>query len=235
MGAQEKSRLLAPHLCPFCVLLLFTLVSIGADELSKSFDYSERMCSAAGKMRGYRTLRVMVAALQDAQRLSLWKNIMSAFYSTLKISPLFIRLPFIVWVFGVTLLLLASPRHALTQPSFMDNFRKVMDRPGDLTRPLQQARLAKDLPSALESLPAMLRNSGIEVIPKTPGTEVRLGAKMVPVEGQVWWKHFEGAKQRPWIDVIEFKDEESAKRIFDQRGQWHSGAKFPDYFVFTTL
>jgi len=124
------------------VLLLFTLVSIGADELSKSFDYSERMCSAAGKMRGYRTLRVMVAALQDAQRLSLWKNIMSAFYSTLKISPLFIRLPFIVWVFGVTLLLLASPRHALTQPSFMDNFRKVMDRPGDLTRPLQQARLA---------------------------------------------------------------------------------------------
>ncbi|MGA2607069.1 MAG: S41 family peptidase [Terriglobia bacterium] len=160
---------------------------------------------------------------------------MSAFFSTTKVRPLFIRLPFIVWVFGVTLTLLTSPTHAQTQPSFMDNFRKVMDRPGDLTRPLQQARLAKDLPSALESLPAMLRNSGIEVIPKTPGTEVRLGAKMVPVEGQVWWKHFEGAKQRPWIDVIEFKDEESAKRIFDQRGQWHSGAKFPDYFVFTTL
>jgi C-terminal processing protease CtpA/Prc len=58
---------------------------------------------------------------------------------------------------------------------------------------------------------------------------------MVPVEGDLWWKHFEGAKQRPWIDLIEFKDEESAKRVFDQRGQWHSGAKFPDYFVFTTL
>ena len=100
---------------------------------------------------------------------------MSAFFSTTKVRPLFIRLPFIVWVFGVTLTLLTSPTHAQTQPSFMDNFRKVMDRPGDLTRPLQQARLAKDLPSALESLPAMLRNSGIEVIPKTPGTEVRLG------------------------------------------------------------
>jgi len=186
-------------------------------------------------MRGYRTLRVMVAALLDAQRLSLWKNIMSAFYSTSKISPLFIRLPFIVWVFGVTLLLLASPTHAQTQPSFMDNLRKVMDRPGDLTRPLQQARLAKALPSALESLPAMPRNSGIEVVSEAPGTEVLLGAKMVPVEGQVWWKHFEGTKQRPWIDVIEFKDEESAKRIFDRRRQWYSGAKFPDYFVFTTL
>jgi hypothetical protein len=57
----------------------------------------------------------------------------------------------------------------------MDNFGKVTDRPADLTRPPQRARLAKDLPSALESLPAMLRNSGIEVIPKTPGTEVRLG------------------------------------------------------------
>lgn len=143
---------------------------------------------------------------------------MSAFYSTSKISPLFIRLPFIVWVFGVTLLLLASPTHAQTQPSLMDNLRKVMDRSGDLTRSLQQARLAKALPSALESLPAMLRNSGIEVVSETPGTEVRLGTKMVPVEGQVWWKHFEGTKQRPWIDVIEFKDEESAKRIFDQRG-----------------
>jgi carboxyl-terminal processing protease len=160
---------------------------------------------------------------------------MSAFYSRTKIRPLFIRLRVIVWVLGVTLSLLASPTDAQDQPSFMDNFRKVTDRPVDLTRPLQQARLAKDLPSALESLPAMLRNSGVGVVSKTPGTEVRLGAKLVPVEGQVWWKHFEGEKQRPWIDVIEFKEGESAKRIFDQRGQWHSGVKFPDYFVFTTL
>lgn len=117
----------------------------------------------------------------------------------------------------------------------MDNFRKVIDRPGDLIRPLQQARLAKDLQSAFENLPAILRNSGIEVASKTAGPQIRLGVKMVPVEGQLWWKHFEGAKQRPWIDLIEFKNEESAKRVFGQRGQWHSGAKSPDYFVFTTL
>ena len=93
---------------------------------------------------------------------------MSAFSSTTKIRPLFICLPFISWVLGVRLLLLASPTHAQDQPSFMGNFRKVMGRPADFTRPLQRARLAKDLPSAIESLPAMLGDSGVEVVSKAP-------------------------------------------------------------------
>jgi C-terminal processing protease CtpA/Prc len=117
----------------------------------------------------------------------------------------------------------------------MENFKKVTDRPVELTRPLLQARLAKDLPSALESLPAMLRNCGVAVAPMTPGSQIRLGAKMVPVEGQLWWKHFEGANQRPWIDVIQFKDDQSAKGVFGQRRQWHSGATYPDFFVFITI
>lgn len=138
-------------------------------------------------------------------------------------------------LFVITLLVLGPRADAQGQVTFMDNFQKVCDRPADLTRPLRQARLANNLPGALENLVAMLRNSGVEVAPATPGPQVRLGAKMVPVEGQVWWKHFEGAKQHPWIDVIEFKDEESAKRAFDQRRQWHSGTTAPDYFVFITL
>jgi C-terminal processing protease CtpA/Prc len=100
---------------------------------------------------------------------------------------------------------------------------------------LQQARLAKDLLGALETLPAKLGSFRIGVAPTPPGSQVRLGAKLVPLEGQLWWKHFEGGKERPWIDVIEFKDAESAKRVFDQRGQWHSGAKLADYSAFITL
>jgi hypothetical protein len=135
----------------------------------------------------------------------------------------------------ITLSALASPASVPGQVSFWDNFRKVMDRTADLIPSLQKERLAKDLPAALENLPAMLRNSGIEVALATAGPQVRLGAKMVPVEGQLWWKHFEGAKQRPWVDAIEFKDEESAKRVFDLRRQMFSGNAMPDHTSFIAL
>jgi C-terminal processing protease CtpA/Prc len=81
----------------------------------------------------------------------------------------------------------------------------------------------------------MLRKSRIDVAEGPPGSQLRIGAKMLPADGQVSWTHFEGAKQRPWIDVIEFKDEESAKRVFDQGRQWRSGARTPNYMVFTTI
>jgi carboxyl-terminal processing protease len=152
-------------------------------------------------------------------------------YSTLALLRGF-RSPMLLIAAG---LIFVRPTKLPGQVSFMDNFRKVTDVPADLTHPLQQARLTKDLPGALERLPAKLSNSRIDVAPTRPGSQVRLGAKLVPVEGQLWWKHFEGAKRRPWIDVIEFKDAESAQRVFDQRGQWHSGAKFADYSVFITL
>jgi C-terminal processing protease CtpA/Prc len=142
-----------------------------------------------------------------------------------------------VWwlALGLFVVALGLPADAQGQVTFTDNFQKVMDRTADLIPTLQNERLAKDLPGALEKLPAMLRKAGIEVGAVTPGSQIRLGAKMVPVEGQLWWKHFEGTKQCPWVDVIAFGDEESAKRVFDLRRQGHSGYYSPDHMSFITL
>lgn len=135
----------------------------------------------------------------------------------------------------MTLAVSALPAAEHGQIGFLDNMQKVIDRTGDFIPPLQNARLVKDVPTALESLPARLRNSGIEVDAVTPGAQVRLGAKMVPVDGYVWWKHFEGAKQRPWVDVIEFKDDTSAKRVFDLRRQMYSGNAFANHTSLVSL
>lgn len=138
---------------------------------------------------------------------------------------------------GLFVVALGPPAYALDQASFIDNWIKVFDETTNLTLTLQKARLAKDLPAALENLPAKLRGSGIEVSRVTPGSQVRLGAKMVPVEGQLWWEHFEGANQRPFVDVIEFKDEALAKRVYDRRWPTTFGMNSPQgtYTVIVTL
>jgi C-terminal processing protease CtpA/Prc len=136
---------------------------------------------------------------------------------------------------GLFVVALGLPADAQDQVSFIDNWIKVFDGSANLSLTLQKARLAKDLPAALENLPAKLHGSGIEVSRVTPGFQVRLGAKMVPVEGQLWWEHFEGAKQRPFVDVIEFKDEASAKRAYDRRWPITCGGSFANYSIFVTL
>jgi len=135
----------------------------------------------------------------------------------------------------VTLALATVPGRADTGSSYMDNFRKICDQPLSLIEFLRSARLAEDLSSGSRYVPNALREIGFEVVTQPVGKEIRIGAKRMPVEGHLFWAHFETSDQRPWVDFIEFESEEACKAVFDKRRQWHSGRTYPEYFSFITI
>ena len=120
-------------------------------------------------------------------------------------------------------------------PTYMDNFHKIVERPAAMIDFLRNGPLDGDLEGAALRLPEALRAAGFAVTEKSPGTEIRLGGKTVPVEGHLVWKRFEAPGGRPWIDLLEFETEAACRALMGQRGQWHSGVTRPDSFHFFTI
>jgi carboxyl-terminal processing protease len=128
-----------------------------------------------------------------------------------------------------------TPDPEPTAPTYMDNFRKIVDQPLPMIEFLQEGPLDGDLDSAALRLPEELSTAGFPVEEKTPGPEIRIGGKTVPVEEHVAWKHFETTGGGTWIDLLEFESEAACRELMGRRGQWHSGATWPDSFRFFTI
>ena len=133
-----------------------------------------------------------------------------------------------------TLAFATVPGRADFTPAYMDNFEKICHQPLILINFLRSLPLSEDLDTASMRIPEALRKIGFEVVAKPTSKIMRIGAKMVPVEGHVFWAHFEVSDQRPWIDIVEFENQDACKAVFDQRYQGHSGTPRSEYFSFYT-
>lgn len=120
-------------------------------------------------------------------------------------------------------------------PGYMDNFKKVITDPAILVEFLLNAKLSDNLETATQRIPESLCEAGFDVSEKKVGPDVRLGGKIVPSKSHTFWKHYESPDQRPWIDIIEFENEEDCGAFFQKKDQWHSGSPSSRSFLFFTV
>src|SRR5207244_3361459 len=112
--------------------------------------------------------------------------------------------------------------------------QKVVSAPAGLVQSLQRIPLMSDARSAPSRLPEWLRERGLAITETDPGGQARFAAKTLPVTGVSWWRHFEGAAKRPWIDVMEMANDDAARELLGKARQPHSGAMGTDYLGLMT-
>ena len=129
-----------------------------------------------------------------------------------------------------------SPIRAEDSPTWQSNFQKVCDQPLSLIEFLQRSPLVDDLVVGAGELDLALEKEGFKVETHARSSQIRVGGKSVDLEGAVARQvHFDNAQHRPWIDLVRFSEEESARALMGQLSQWHSGRTDPDYRVFFTI
>jgi C-terminal processing protease CtpA/Prc len=132
------------------------------------------------------------------------------------------------------LLLIPGLACAQDTPTYSDNVQKVVSAPAGLVQSLQRIPLVSDARSASSGLPEWLRERGLAITETDPGGQARFAAKTLPVTGVSWWRHFEGAAKRPWIDVMEMANDDAARELLGKARQPHSGTMGTDYLGLMT-
>ena len=100
---------------------------------------------------------------------------------------------------------------------------------------LGRAPLGPDLSVAVEQTAADLRSTGLELLAKSPGQQVRIGKRLLPVDHPKSWSHYEDRGRKAWMDVIEFEDADTIRTTLENAAQWKIGMRTGESFALITF
>lgn len=124
----------------------------------------------------------------------------------------------------LTLLPLCVAAAAQEAPSSLEIMQTLIERAKPLASTLLRVPVREDLRTAIR---LSLRET-------LPGSDLRIGAKIVTPDQVVWRRHFEAAAMQPWVDILEFQTPAKAAKAFREGRQLHSGLPAPGFFLFLT-